>query len=261
MNAIARSQLVGVLQQALLQLDAVDAAWEGGSAAFGSEDALSDVDAVAVVADDAVESTFAHVEAVLQALSPIALRYDVPGTAGFAQKFYRLRDAGEFLVVDLVLMRRSDPLLFRESELHGRARTWFDRRDVLVETHLDADADVEQAHARVPALAVSFAMFQHVVTKERLRGRAMDALVFYQSMTIRPLVEALRLLHGPERRIFGLRYLTRDLPPAAYRRIEALAYVRDLADLAGKHEVACQWFDQCIARLQAAGPGTGLPSD
>jgi hypothetical protein len=261
MNTITRTQLVGVLQRALQGIDAVDAAWEGGSAAFDGDDGLSDVDAVVVVADDAVESTFARVEAALQALSPVTLRHDVPGTVGFAQKFYRLRDAGEFLVVDLVLMRRSDPLLFREVELHGRGRIWFDRRGILVEAHLDAAFDMEQARARVPVLAASFAMFQHIVTKERLRGHAVDALVFYQSMTWRPLVEALRLLHGPQRRVFGPRYLTRDLPAPVCQRIEALAYVRDLADLAGKHEQARRWFDQCIARLQSLGPGGGLPDD
>ena len=261
MNTVTRSQLLGVLQHALQDIDAVDAAWEGGSAAFGGEDGMSDVDVVVVVADDAVESTFAQVEAALQALSPVTLRYDVPGTVGFAQKFYRLRDAGEFLVVDLVLLRRSDPLLFREVELHGHGRTWFDRRGMLVEVHLDSGRDMAQARARVPVLAASFAMFQHIVTKERLRGRAVDALVFYQSMTWRPLVEALRLLHGPQRRVFGPRYLTRDLPADVCQRIEALAYVRDIADLAGKHAQACRWFDQCIARLQSLGPGSGLPVD
>jgi predicted nucleotidyltransferase len=259
MNTISRTQLRDVLQRTLQQLEAVDAAWEGGSAAFDGDDALSDIDAVAVVADDAVESTFAQVESALQALSPVALRYDVPATAGYAQKFYRLRDAGEFLVVDLVLMRRSDPLLFREVELHGRGRTWFDRRGLLVDVHLDAARDLAQARERVPVLAASFAMFQHIVTKERLRGRAVDALVFYQSMTWRPLVEAVRLLHGPQRRVFGPRYLTRDLPPAVCERLEALAFVRDLDDLAAKHEQARRWFDACIARLQALGPGSGLP--
>lgn len=261
MATVTRSQLFGTLQQTLQQIDAVDAAWEGGSAAFGGEDEWSDVDAVAVVADDAVESTFTQVEAALQALSPVTLRLEVPGTAGFAQRFYRLRDAGEFLVVDLALIRRSDPLLFREVELHGQGRTWFDRRGVLVEKHLDADHDMALARARVPVLAASFAMFQHIVTKERLRGRAVDALVFYQSMTWRPLVEALRLLHGPQRRIFGPRYVTRDLPAPVCQRIEALAYVRNLADLAEKHELARRWFDECIARLQAQGPGSGLPAD
>jgi hypothetical protein len=259
MNPITRPALIAVLQGALQGIDAVDAAWEGGSAAFASDDGLSDVDAVAVVADDAVESTFAAVEAALHALSPIALRYDVPATAGFAQKFYRLRDAGEFLVVDLVLIRRSDPLLFREVELHGRGRTWFDRRSILdAEAHLDAERDMAQARARVPVLAAAFAMFQHIVTKERLRGRSVDALVFYQQMTWRPLVEALRLLHCPQRRVFGPRYLRRDLPAAVCQRVEALAYVRDLADLAAKHDEARAWFDECIERLQRLGPGCGL---
>jgi predicted nucleotidyltransferase len=259
MNAITRPRLVRVLQQTLQQSAAVDAAWEGGSAAFDRADDLSDVDAVAVVADDAIESTFARVESALHALSPVTLRHDVTGAAGYAQKFYRLRDAGEFLVVDLVLMRRNDPLLFREVELHGRGQTWFDRRGILVEAHLDAADDAAQARARVTALATAFAMFQHLVTKERLRGRAVDALMFYQSMTLRPLGEALRLLHCPQRRIFGLRYLARDLPADACAKLEELAFVRDLDDLAEKHERARRWFDRCIERLQASGPGSGLP--
>jgi hypothetical protein len=234
---------------------------EGGSAAFGSDDALSDVDAVAVVADDAVAATFARVEAALDRLSPVTLRHDVAGSVGFAQKFYRLRDAGEFLVVDLVLIRRSDPLLFRELELHGRGRTWFDRRAILVESHLDAEDDLAEARARVPTLAASFAMFQHIVTKERRRGRAVDALMFYQAMTLRPLAEAVRLLHCPQRRVFGLRYLARDLPADVCARIQALAFVSDLDDLAGKHEQARLWFDRCIARLQRLGPGSGLADD
>ena len=259
MNGVTRADLIAVLRHTLERVDAVDAAWEGGSAAFDAADELSDVDAVAVVADDAIDTTFAQVEAALHALSPVTLRHDVAATAGYAQKFYRLRDAGEFLVVDFVLIRRSDPLLFREVELHGSGKTWFDRRGILVEARIDGANDMAQAQARVPALASAFAMFQHLVTKERRRGRAVDALVFYQSWTLRPLVEALRLLHCPQRRVFGLRYLARDLPAEACAEVEALAFVRDLDDLAVKHERARRWFDRCIERLQVAGPGSGLP--
>ncbi len=261
MPTVSRSRLIDVLRGTLRETNGVDAAWEGGSAAFGSDDALSDVDVVAVVADDAVDATFTRIESALDALSPVTLRHDVAATVGFAQKFYRLRDAGEFLVVDLVLIRRSDPLLFREVELHGRGPTWFDRHGILVEAHLDAATDGALAAERVPALASAFPMFQHIVAKERLRGRAVDALAFYQSMTLRPLADALRLLHCPERRVFGLRYLSRDLPAAACARLEALAFVRDLDDLGAKHEEARRWFDACIARLQSLGPGSGLASD
>jgi predicted nucleotidyltransferase len=259
MTGIRRADLIAVLRHTLEGIDAVDAAWEGGSAAFDAADELSDVDAVAVVADDAIDATFVQVESALHALSPVTLRHDVAATAGYAQKFYRLRDAGEFLVVDFVLIRRSDPLLFREVELHGRGRTWFDRRGLLVESRLDAANDMALARARVPTLGSAFAMFQHLVTKERRRGRAVDALMFYQSWTLRPLVEALRLLHCPQRRVFGLRYLARDLPAEACAEVEALAFVRDLDDLAVKHERARRWFDRCMERLLAAGPGSALP--
>ena len=255
---IERSTLIQTLREALSSNADVDAAWEGGSAAFGTHDAWSDVDAVAVVADDEVDAVFAAVQAALESLSPIALRYDVPGAVGFTQKFYRLRDAGEFLVVDLVLIRRSDPLLFREVELHGQGTTWFDRRGLLVERRLDMADDTAKARGRVPVLDGAFQMFQHIVTKERLRGRAVEALTFYQAMTLRPLIEAVRLLHAPHTRIFGPRYLARDLPPAACARIEHLSFVRDLADLALKHEEARLWFGRCMARLQTQGPGAGL---
>lgn len=258
MSVVTREQIIGVMQAALQRIEAVDAAWEGGSAAFTALDALSDIDAVVVVADGAVDASFAAIEHALDALSPIVLRHEPAATPGFRQRFYRLRDAGEFLVVDLVLLRRGDPLLFREVELHGRGSTWLDRRGVLVEAHLDAEQDMAQARARVPALAAAFDMFQHIVTKERLRGRAVESLVFYQGMSYRPLVEALRLLHCPQRRGFGPRYLARDLPADVCSRLEALAFVRDLPDLELKHAQVRQWFGACIARLQAEGPGSGL---
>jgi predicted nucleotidyltransferase len=258
---ITRGTLLATLRQVLHDDPAVDAAWEGGSAAFDRHDDLSDVDAVAVVADDAVEAVFTRVEAALAALSPLALRLDMPPQPGYAQKFYRLRDAGEFLVVDFVLFKRSDPLLFREVELHGRGTTWFDRSGVLNERHLDMAADLEAARARVPLLAAQFEMFQHLVLKEIARGHASDALAFYQGWTLRPLVEALRLLHAPHTRIFGLRYLARDLPAATVQQVESLAFVRDLAHLREQHARARGWGTRCLLRLQAEGPGAGLATE
>lgn len=255
---ITRDTLLALLRQALHDDPAVDAAWEGGSAAFERHDELSDIDAVAVVADDAVDAVFTRVEAALAALSPIELLLAMPPQPGYAQKFYRLRDAGEFLVIDFVLFRRSDPLLFREVELHGRGTTWFDHTGVLVERHLDLAADLEAARARVPVLIAQFEMFQHLTLKEIARGHASDALAFYQAWTLRPLVEALRLLHAPHTRIFGLRYLARDLPAPVVQRVEALAYARHLAHLREQQRQARAWFDACRLRLQAHGPGAGL---
>lgn len=255
---ITRDTLLALLRRTLQADAAVDAAWEGGSAAFARDDALSDIDAVAVVADDAVDAVFARVEQALATLSPIELQLTMPPQPGYAQRFYRLRDAGEFLVIDFVLFRRSDPLLFREVELHGSGTTWFDRSGVLVERHLDMAADLQAAKARVPALAAQFEMFQHLVLKEIARGHGSDALAFYQAWTLRPLVEALRLLHAPHTRIFGLRYLARDLPAEVVVRVEALAYVGSLQQLTAAHDAARAWGRECLRRLQALGPGAGI---
>lgn len=256
---VTRLALVQTLRSALQALPCVQAAWEGGSAAFGAEDAWSDVDAVAVADEARFADTFAAVEVALETLSPLALVHVVTGAPGYSQRFYRLRDAGEFLVVDLVLLPAAGPLRFREVELHGRGLTWFDRDGRLAaEQHLDAEADAAAARERVPALASAFGMFQHLVTKDRLRGRAVDALAFYQAYTLRPLVEALRLLHAPHTRVFGLRYVQRDLPAATAAALVRLSYVRDLDDLGPRHAEACRWFDAALARLQAQGPGAGL---
>lgn len=255
---ITRSQLQETLRRALEAETAVDAAWEGGSAAFGRDDELSDVDVVAVVADDAWDTTFARVEAALNVLSPVTLRVTMPTPAGSAQRFYRLRDAGEFLVVDLTLVRQGSPLPLREEELHGRGRTWFDRAGILVETHLDRAREEALIRERIPLLRESFEMFQHLATKERLRGHGTDALTFYHAWTLRPLAEALRLLHAPDTRVFGLRYLARDLPPAVVERLQKLCFIGDLTRLGEAHEEAKRWFAECIERLERLGPGAGI---
>jgi len=67
--------------------------------------------------------------------------------------------------------------------------------------------------------------------------------------------EALRLLHCPARRVFGPRYLARDLPADVCRRLERLSFVRDLDDLATQHAAAEAWFHDCLDVLRREGPG------
>lgn len=81
------------------------------------------MDLVAVVADAAVTEVFENVETALNRLSPVALRCDRPAGPGCSQKFYRLRGASESLVVDLVFLRRGDPLMFRDVALQGQGHT------------------------------------------------------------------------------------------------------------------------------------------
>src|SRR5512132_2247696 len=106
-----REQVVEVRREALLPLPYVNAAWLGGSDAFGRSDELSDVDLQVDVDDGRVAATFGAVEAALAAASPIVARLVMPMPTwhGHAQRFYRLRDTTEFTAVDVVAFQRSDP--------------------------------------------------------------------------------------------------------------------------------------------------------
>ena len=106
-----REQVIELLHGALLPLARVNAAWLGGSDAYGRADELSDVDLQVDVDDGHVAATFGAVEAALAAASPIVARLVMPMPTwhGHAQRFYRLRDTAEFTAVDVVVFQRSDP--------------------------------------------------------------------------------------------------------------------------------------------------------
>ena len=103
-----REQVVEVLREALLPLSWVNAAWLGGSDAFGRSDELSDVDLQVDVDDGHVAATFGAVEDALAAASPIVARLVMPMPTwhGHAQRFYRLCDTAETCAVDVVVFER-----------------------------------------------------------------------------------------------------------------------------------------------------------
>jgi len=73
-----RQQVVEVLRAALQPLSWVNAAWLGGSDAFGRADELSVVDLQVDVDDGYVAAPFGAVEAALAAASPIVARLVLP---------------------------------------------------------------------------------------------------------------------------------------------------------------------------------------
>jgi predicted nucleotidyltransferase len=243
---ITREILIRTLRNVLEPLPYVDGAWLGGSAAFGKLDSYSDVDLCVIVEDDSVDSTFNVIEKALEELSPIAARYETSTTSAFRQRAYSLRDAPEFLIVEAAIFGRSNPNRFLEREIHGVPVVLFDKSGAVRAMPLDIEADLVAARQRLPALKAGFQIFQHLTKKEIARGHAAEALLFYHGFTLRPLVEALRILHCPHRRMFHLRYLDRDFPPDVAKRIGDLTFVKDVEDLAKKRVEAEEWFWETI---------------
>lgn len=249
---LSREQILDALEYALKSRDDVFAMWEAGAASFDRVDAWSDIDLQVDVQDGHVAEIVSVIEATLATLSPIALRYEIPQPTwhGHAQVFYRLRDASEFLLLDLVVIQHSNANKFLEAEIHGRARVLFDKANVTTPPPFDHTAHAAKLRAHIATLGVTFELFQTLTLKELNRHNDIEALAFYQSYTLRPLVQVLRMQYAPTRYNFHTRYVYYDLPPEIVRELQALFFVASADELRVKRERAAAWFYATLNQLQ-----------
>jgi hypothetical protein len=249
---ITRQELIGAIRSAVEPMRSVIAMWEGGSAALGRADVWSDLDVHLLVDDDSVAAVLAAVDAALPQLSPIEIRYELPKPAwhGMDQVFYRLRDAGEYLFIDLAVMQRSATERFDERERHGRRAIIFDKTGEAADVALDRAKHAERMATRLAQLRQTFPLFQCLVKKEVLRGNLLGALSFYHAFTLQPLMTALRMVHCPDRFDFGARYAAVDLPAETVAQLESLWLVSSLDDLAAKRERAERMFTTAVRAIE-----------
>jgi hypothetical protein len=210
--------------RALAQHEVVRAAWLDGSDANARTDERSDVDLVLVARE--VEAAFEAVREALEALSPIriAWRLPMPTWHGFDQCFYQLERAPDFAMVDLVVLEVGKLHPWLEVERHGTPLVLFDNDGVVREAHVDRDAIRRSIRESIARLRVRFALFHHLPVKLAARELPVDAIAFYHSMILKPLVDVLRAVHCPDRWDFGFRYVKDDLPSPLVKELERLAY-------------------------------------
>jgi len=244
-DQILRDRITAAICEALEPLPGVLAAWEGGSAAFGAVDGYSDIDLNVLVDDDvSVDLLYAEAEASLAAVSPItASHFAPPG------RYYKLRDGGEFLLVDLSFFRAGEAVHALEVERHGQARPLFDKGDWLHPRRVDEDAIAAMRDRRLQELQTWFVVSQNFVRKAALRGQEVEALACYWGYTLKPLVELLRMRYCPVRWDFGMRYLDRDLPADVYAQLRDLVFVRDLAGIEVQLPKASDWAADLLREL------------
>ena len=240
-----RDRISSAISNALRPLPAVFAGWEGGSAAFGALDAYSDIDLNYLVDDDASpELLYTSAENALELVSPITARHTAP-----PGRYYKLRDGGEFLFVDLCFFQVGAPDHFLDVERHGHIVPLFDKGDWLSRKFLDQNALAAKRDKRYRELQTWFPISQSFVRKAILRGDHVEAVTSYWGYTMKPLVELLRMRYCAVRWDFGMRYLDRDLSPAVYDRVRGLAFVRDLEDLEAKLVTATAWGAELLREL------------
>lgn len=255
--AVGREEVLRALEDTLKPLDYVQAMWEAGAIAFGRVDEWSDIDLQVASDDDRVEDVFVAVESALAELSEIDLRFRLPEPTwhGHSQVFYRLAAASPFLMLDFVVMKASAEDKFMQPEIHGRPHVYFDKTGVVRATPFDAEAFAGRLRDRVSEMRVLYEMFEILTRKELNRGNDIEAVGFYHSYTLRPLLQALRILHDPTRHNFHTRYVHYDLPEAVVERLRRLFFVADADDLVAKRDEAEEWFAEIMNEI-SDGPFT-----
>ena len=244
---LKRDEILAALRAALEPLDYVHAMWEGGAASFGRVDQWSDIDLQVDTDDEHAPEIFAIVERALEELTTIEVKVEIPQPAwhGHHQAFYRLRDAGPFLQLDIVAVVHSNPNKFLETAIHGTPVVHFDKSGVTAPVKIDVEETLAKLRKRVEDMRKSYGIFGVFPYKEINRGNSIEAISFYQSFLLRPLLEALRIMHAPARHAFHTRYIHYDLPADLVEELESLFFIPSPAEL----PVACERAD---AMLRAA---------
>lgn len=255
---LTRQEILQALRQRLEPLPYVHAMWEAGAIAFDRVDQWSDIDLQFDVDDDHVEDAFAEVEHALASLSPIEIRFRLPDPTwhGHSQAFYRLANASPFLLIDLSISRHTQTAarqLFLRQEIHGVAVVHFDKSGVATPAPFDAESHRQTLLARLPQMRQNFILFQPLVLKELNRGNAIEAVAFYHSWVVRPLVELLRIIHCPQRHNFHTRYIQHDLPAAIGKRLERFFYVASPDEIRQRQQEGEQWFLELMEQMEVGG--------
>lgn len=250
-TTVSRAEIIDRLSAALSQHGFVLAVWLGGSDATGRTDEFSDIDMQILCEDGEVDQTFLAIHAAVESFGPIVHRWRLPEPTwhGNAQELSRVRGAGIYFDLDLVVIERSAPDRFLEFERHGDAEVLMDREGTIERAPFDRDSHNKKMVRRLASLRDQFPLCQAIVIKAIRRKLLVEASAAYLRMTLMPMVELLRMRHVPDLYDFGLRYLDRDLPEQWRSRVEGWALPKDGEELAEHQQQIEQLFTEQLAAL------------
>lgn len=251
---LTREAIIKTLINTLKPLDYVHAFYEGGAIAFNRIDKWSDIDLYVVVDGKKVDATFLVVEKALESLSPIELKLKTPQLPwpGVFQKFYKLKNASEFLLIDLAVLKPNASEKFLEPLIHGHVVFYFNKNDTLKPTPFDRETFLKKLQERVEIVQARFAMFNSLVKKEINRGNYLEAIEWYHVFTLAALVEVLRIKHNPIHHNFKMRYVHYELPPETIRKLKNLYFVKNAKELQEKYREATEWFQKTMSDINSS---------
>lgn len=252
-----RDEILAEILRELKSYPQVNLIAEGGAKAFGRFDELSDLDLMVDAEDGTVEETVKKFEEFLDGLAGISSVYTAADGKEKQHKFYQLRDADRFSIVDLFIVENSNPAKELEKHIHGDLVIHLDKHDYMKDQEIKFSQNKEAQKAlqeKIDAFGEKaknvFEFFLYQTEKEIMRGNYIDALAYYFDLTLKPLIRMLRVKHNPVHYNFELRYLYDEFPADVVKEIEALLSITDIEDLKRKLVMAEELYKRTIANYE-----------
>ena len=249
---LERQEIISAVVEALQPLDYVYTLWQGGAAAFGRVDQWSDIDFMVIADRESIPRVFEAAEAAVKKLTEFDLIFEVPQPTshGFFQKFYRLKNASPFLLIDFAVGELDKPDKFLEPEIHGNPIVHFDRKNIIASQPLDKEKFKQNMLVALERIKNRSDMFNLFFDKEYNRGNYLDAFDFYFNFAIGGLLSVLRMKHSPYHYTFRSKYANYDLPPEVVKKLEELYFVKGPEDMKAKYQRVREWFLSAISELE-----------
>lgn len=226
--------------------------WEGGSAATGFLDDLSDLDLGFVVDDDRIEEAFTLFEGLLIEHYGIKSRFRLPEPSwhGHSQCYYFVDKCPPLFYVDLLVEKKSAEDRLIEPDRHGRSRIWLNRENVLNPVATAAEEMLKRNRRFFQIQADTYPISETETEKQLLRGNEIDAMLEYQGFIQRKLAALLNLKYRPAKYDFGIRYGDREYPEKVAERVRKLMYAGSIEEIKPLFREASAWARELMEELK-----------
>jgi len=242
-----RSQIISALGRELKKDPAIFAFWLEGADAHNVVDEYSDMDVWLDVRDGYEKRTVKKIQAILSEISPIDFQHEINHPdPKIHQTFFHLRGTSEFLIIDVCVQSHSRKFFYTKGNVDEKVKIIFEKGRVIKFRKLNKLKLKAQTRKREAELEKTFLFFQAWVGKGIKRGDFLEALKYYHSFVLDPLVELLRIRHEPTKRDFGLKHIKRDLPKRLVERVEDLYKIGSAKDILLKTAKANRLFDETL---------------
>lgn len=248
---ITRKQIIEALGNELKNNSAVLAFWLEGADALDTVDKYSDMDVWLDVQDGHKEMVIKQVQSILSQIAPLDFEHEVDHPhPKIRQYFFHLKDTSEFLIIDVCVQSHSREFWYTKESKDEEVKIIFDKKGVIEFRDLDKAEFQSHQKKRIAELEKTFIFFQVWVKKGVKRDNFLEALSYYHSFILDPLVELLRIKHEPTKREFGLKHVERDLPKNVLRELEDLYKVDLTPEISTKSQKANELFFKVLKEVE-----------